>query len=82
MDWSDNGGQEETIQDFNSGRTNLLVSTSVLEEGIDLTTCEMVFVFSMSLNLIRFVFNGPSDFELIKVKGYHSQNQFYVALLI
>ena len=76
MDWSDNGGQEETIQDFNSGRTNLLVSTSVLEEGIDLTTCEMVFVFSMSLNLIRFVFNGPSDFELIKVKGYHSQNQF------
>jgi hypothetical protein len=55
MSWNGAGGQQEAIDDFNSGRSNLLVATSVLEEGLDIESCEMVIIFSQSLNLIRLV---------------------------
>ena len=53
MSWDEVGGQQEAIDDFNSGRSNVLVATSVLEEGLDIESCEMVIIFSQSLNLIR-----------------------------
>ena len=53
MGWDTEGGQQEAIEEFNSGRCNLLVSTSVLEEGLDIETCEMVIIFSGTLSLIR-----------------------------
>ena len=55
MGWDTEGGQQEAIDEFNSGRCNLLVSTSVLEEGLDIETCEMVIIFSGTLSLIRLV---------------------------
>jgi len=48
------GGQQEALDDFNTGRSNVLVATSVLEEGLDIESCEMVIIFSQSLNLIRY----------------------------
>jgi ERCC4-related helicase len=56
MDWDSPGGQQEALDDFNSGRSNLLVATSVLEEGLDIESCEMVIIFSQSLNLIRYIY--------------------------
>ena len=54
MDWDSPGGQQEALDEFNSGRSNILVATSVLEEGLDIESCEMVIIFSQSLNLIRY----------------------------
>ena len=53
MAWESAGGQQEALDDFNTGRSNVLVATSVLEEGLDIESCEMVIIFSQSLNLIR-----------------------------
>ena len=36
---------EQTIQKFKTGRINCLVSTDVLEEGIDVTQCNLVIRF-------------------------------------
>ncbi|PWW77580.1 hypothetical protein C7212DRAFT_277577 [Tuber magnatum] len=48
-------GQYETIEDFRSGKKNLVVSTSVVEEGMDIPACRLVVCFSLPPNLKSFI---------------------------
>ena len=49
------GEQDEIIRKFRGGEIRLLVSTSVLEEGIDVSECDLVIRFGGSVNLIQFI---------------------------
>ncbi|RAL11945.1 putative RNA helicase/RNAse III [Aspergillus homomorphus CBS 101889] len=47
--------QRETLSDFRSGQTNLIVATDVLEEGIDISACSVVVCYDKPPNLKSFV---------------------------
>ena len=55
FDFSDHKEQEVALADFRSGATNLIVATTVLEEGIDLPECHIVICFDPPMNLKQFV---------------------------
>ena len=51
--WVDN--QEHILQAFRNNECTLLISTTVLEEGIDVPDCNLVIRFGGSLNLITYI---------------------------
>ncbi|XP_068758712.1 uncharacterized protein [Montipora capricornis] len=53
MTWRDE--QELVLKNFNSGLTKLLISTSVLEEGLDVPECNLVVRFEGAATLRGFV---------------------------
>ena len=53
MDWL--GGQEPVIREFCEGRSRLIVSTSVLQEGIDVPVCNKVILFDKTHTLTQYV---------------------------
>ncbi|KAF2689197.1 P-loop containing nucleoside triphosphate hydrolase protein [Lentithecium fluviatile CBS 122367] len=47
--------QQDTLDKFRAGETNLILATSVLEEGIDVSSCHLVICFERPKNLKSFV---------------------------
>lgn len=47
--------QQSTLDDFRAGKINLILATSVLEEGIDISSCHLVIDFERPKNLKSFV---------------------------
>ncbi|KAL1297620.1 hypothetical protein AAFC00_006178 [Neodothiora populina] len=47
--------QQQDLELFQSGKKNLIVATSVLEEGIDVSSCQTVICFDPPMNLVSFV---------------------------
>jgi ERCC4-related helicase len=47
--------QQATLENFRAGTLNLILATSVLEEGIDVSSCHLVICFERPKNLKSFV---------------------------
>ena len=47
--------QQNTLADFRNGKLNLLVTTDVLEEGVDIPVCSLVVCFNKPPNLKSFI---------------------------
>lgn len=47
--------QQADLDDFRSGAKNLMICTSVLEEGIDVSSCNLVICSELPANLVSFV---------------------------
>lgn len=47
--------QRDTLDDFRSGRTNLVIGTDVLEEGIDISACNLVVCYDKPVNLKSYI---------------------------
>lgn len=47
--------QRETLDDLRHGRRNLVIATTVLEEGIDVSACNAVICFERPANLRSFI---------------------------
>ncbi|KAJ5034770.1 Dicer-like protein 2 [Penicillium rubens] len=47
--------QRDTLDEFKVGRKNLIVTTDVLEEGIDVSACSLVICYDKPANLKSFV---------------------------
>jgi dsRNA-specific ribonuclease len=54
-DINDLKAQQQTLDDFRIGKKNLIIATSVPEEGIDISSCQTVICFDAPLNLVSFV---------------------------
>ncbi|KAI4720159.1 P-loop containing nucleoside triphosphate hydrolase protein [Aureobasidium sp. EXF-10727] len=54
-DINDLKAQQQTLDDFRIGKKSLIIATSVLEEGIDISSCQTVICFDAPLNLVSFV---------------------------
>ena len=55
MVWMGKQQQQECIKDFREGVSRLLVTTSVLEEGIDVVQCDFAVAFTSFRSLIQFI---------------------------
>jgi ERCC4-related helicase len=47
--------QQNDLEQFRAGKKNIMIATSVLEEGLDVTACNLVVCFDPPANLISFV---------------------------
>ncbi|KAJ6091607.1 hypothetical protein N7467_003576 [Penicillium canescens] len=47
--------QRDTLDEFKAGRKNLVITTDVLEEGIDMSSCSLVICFDKPGNVKSFV---------------------------
>ena len=47
--------QQNTLKDFREGRKNLIIATTALEEGIDISACNVVICFNKPPNLKSYV---------------------------
>ena len=47
--------QQQSLEDFKSGKKNLILGTSVLEEGIDVAACNNVWCFETPENLKSYI---------------------------
>lgn len=68
----DRNAQKQALPSFRDGRTNLIIGTSTLEEGIDVQACNVVACFDMPGNVKGF----------IQRRGRARQRQSVYALLI
>ncbi|KAK5215663.1 Dicer-like protein 2 [Exophiala xenobiotica] len=54
-DITDFGAQKNVLQEFRDGKVRLLISTTVLEEGIDISSCNLIISFDPPLNVKSFI---------------------------
>ena len=72
MDWEYD--QKDKIYKFSTEKCNVLVSTSVLEEGLDVASCDLVVCFTGVPSVIKFIqAKGRARKEKSRFYVYHSE---------
>ncbi|KAL8159220.1 hypothetical protein V2J09_000757 [Rumex salicifolius] len=67
--------QHKVIDEFRAGKVNVIVATSILEEGLDVQSCNLVIRFDPSSNICSFIQSRgrarmkDSDFVLMVKRG-------------
>ncbi|TQS38729.1 hypothetical protein Golomagni_00758 [Golovinomyces magnicellulatus] len=78
FDLIDEESQIQALPNFKSGKTNLLIGTSVLEEGIDVPTCNLVVCFQEPSNLKSYIQRRgrarKSDSKLYLINSSHDKS--------
>ncbi|RLI65658.1 MAG: hypothetical protein DRO88_03960 [Promethearchaeia archaeon] len=76
--------QLQILQDFKSGRYNTLIATSVAEEGLDISECDMVVFFDVIPSEIRSIQrrgrtgrNAAGKVFILKTKGTREESYFW-----
>lgn len=65
--------QQETIRAFRKGIVNVLIATAVIEEGLDIPTCDLVVRFNKP--------NNFSSYMQSKGRARAKKNACYVLLM-
>ena len=74
-DWGHTADQDETLDELRSGKKNLIICTSVIEEGIDIAACNLVVCYDAPPNLKSFIQrrgrarHGKSRYIIMMPKG-------------
>lgn len=80
--------QNEIVEEFRSGKVNVLVATSILEEGLDVQSCNLVIRFDPSTTVSSFIQSRGrarmqnSDYLLMVKRGdssTHSRLENYLS---
>lgn len=50
-----NSQLKETLQNFRKGHVNVLIATNVIEEGLDVSECNLVICMNELLNVKAFI---------------------------
>ncbi|XP_047327651.1 endoribonuclease Dicer homolog 2 [Impatiens glandulifera] len=72
--------QHKVVEDFRSGAINIIVATSILEEGLDVQSCNVVIRFDLSSTVCSFIQSRGrarvqgSDFVLMMRNGDKSSH--------
>ncbi|KAF3609888.1 hypothetical protein DY000_02051583 [Brassica cretica] len=72
--------QNETVEDFRKGLVNIIVSTSILEEGLDVQSCNLVVGFDPASTICSFIQSQgrarmPNSDYLMMVESRDMQTQ-------
>ncbi|KIH47902.1 helicase protein, partial [Ancylostoma duodenale] len=45
--------QQKALDDFNRGKRKVIIATSVVEEGLDVSTCNLIIKYNSSSNAVQ-----------------------------
>ncbi|GLT60476.1 hypothetical protein SLA2020_332400 [Shorea laevis] len=80
--------QHEIVQEFRNGLVNIIVATSILEEGLDVQSCNLVIRFDPSATVCSFIQSRGrartpnSDYLLMVKSGDHSTHSRLESYLV
>jgi Fanconi anemia group M protein len=77
--------QLQILEEFKEGSVNVLVATSVAEEGLDISECELVVFYDFSPSVIRYIQRKgrtgrrtPGNVLILLTKGTRDENYYWI----
>jgi ERCC4-related helicase len=77
--------QLDLLKDFREGRINVLVATSVAEEGLDIHECDLVLFYDFSPSVIRYIQRKgrtgrkyPGSVIILLTKDTRDESYYYI----
>ncbi len=77
--------QLQILEEFKAGVINVLVATSVAEEGLDISECDLVVFYDFSPSVIRYIQRKgrtgrrtPGNVLILLTKGTRDENYYWI----